>query len=61
LGRRNCGALSPNEVSNDNVMNQGSADEAVVVIKLSAEEGYGDIPEDKTPRKWQEAEAKGGT
>ena len=44
-GRRNCGALSPNGVSNDDVMSQGSADEAVVVIKLCAEEGYGDIPD----------------
>ena len=52
LGRRNCGALSPNEISNDDVMSQGSTDDVVVVLKLCAEEGYGDIPEDKTHRKW---------
>ncbi len=42
-------------------MNKRSPDETVVVIKRTADDDEGDPSEDKTGRKWQEADAKGGT
>ena len=38
LGRNNCDSLSPKRCSNVDVMNRGSADEAVVTIKFGADE-----------------------
>ena len=38
LGRCNCDALSPKRNSNVDVMNRGSADEAVVIVKFDADE-----------------------
>lgn len=43
-------------------MHEEFADEAVVIVKRLAEEGYGDIPEDKTNRKRKgNLKMKGGT
>jgi len=36
LGRSNCDSLSPKRRSNADVMNRGSTDEAVVVVKVGA-------------------------
>lgn len=38
LGRCNCDTLSPKRNSNVDVMNRGSADEAVVIVKFGADE-----------------------
>ena len=38
LGRCNCDTLSPKRNSNVDVMNRGSADEAVVTVKFDADE-----------------------
>ena len=38
LGRCNCDTLSPKRNSNVDVMNRGSADEAVVIVKFDADE-----------------------
>ena len=38
LGRCNCDTLSPKRNSNVGVMNRGSADEAVVIVKFGADE-----------------------
>ena len=38
LGRCNCDTLSPKRNSNVGVMNRGSADEAVVIVKFDADE-----------------------
>ena len=38
LGRCNCDTLSPKRNSNVDVMNRGSADEAVVIVKFGAYE-----------------------
>jgi hypothetical protein len=38
LGRCNCDTLSPKRNSNAGVMNRGSADEAVVIVKFGADE-----------------------
>ena len=38
LGRCNCDTLSPKRNSNVDVMNRGSTDEAVVIVKFGAEE-----------------------
>ena len=38
LGRCNCDTLSPKRGSNADVMNRGSADEAVVIVKFGADE-----------------------
>jgi hypothetical protein len=38
LGRCNCDTLSPKRSSNVDVMNRGSADEAVVIVKFGAKE-----------------------
>ena len=38
LGRSNCDSLSPKRCSNVGVMNRGSADEAVVIVKFGADE-----------------------
>ena len=38
LGRCNCDTLSPKHSSNAGVMNRGSADEAVVIVKVDANE-----------------------
>jgi len=38
LGLRNCDSLSPKRSSNADVMNRGSTDEAVVIVKLCAGE-----------------------
>lgn len=37
-GRSNCDSLSPKHNSNVGVMNRGSADEAVVIVKFGADE-----------------------
>jgi hypothetical protein len=37
-GRCNCDTLSPKRSSNADVMNRGSADEAVVIVKFDADE-----------------------
>ena len=36
LGRCNCDTLSPKRSSNADVMNRGSADEAIVIVKFGA-------------------------
>jgi hypothetical protein len=38
LGRCNCDTLSPKRSSNAGVMNRGSTDEAVVIVKVGADE-----------------------
>ena len=38
LGRCNCDTLSPKRNSNVDVMNRGSTDEAVVIVKFGADE-----------------------
>lgn len=38
LGRSNCDSLSPKRSSNAVVMNRGSTDEAVVIVKFGADE-----------------------
>jgi hypothetical protein len=38
LGRCNCDTLSPKRNSNVGVMNRGSTDEAVVIVKFGADE-----------------------
>jgi hypothetical protein len=38
LGRSNCDSLSPKRDSNVDVMNRGSSDEAIVIVKITAEE-----------------------
>ena len=36
LGRSNCDSLSPKRCSNVGVMNRGSSDEAIVIVKFGA-------------------------
>ena len=36
LGRSNCDSLSPKRSSNVDVMNRGSSDEAIVIVKFGA-------------------------
>ena len=43
MGRCNFDSLSPKQISNDEHMYQGFADEAVVVVKRQADNNYGDI------------------
>ena len=61
MSRCNYDTLSSNWSSNVANMHRGSTDEAVVVVKLNAEDRYGDIPEDKTFKKCRKVKAKGGT
>ena len=38
MGRSNCDSLSPKRCSNADAMNRGSTDEAVVVVKVDADD-----------------------
>jgi len=38
LGRCNCDTLSPKRCSNVGVMDRGSSDEAIVIVKFGADE-----------------------
>ena len=61
LGRCNCDTLSPKRGSNAEVMNRGSADEAVVVVKFGADEFMVTWMRVKHRASDRKLEAKGGT
>lgn len=61
LGRRNCGALSPKRTGDGELMSQGSTEEAVVIIKLAAEDVTVTLLRIKQRVRDKEVEVKGGT
>ena len=61
LGRSNYDSLSPKRCRNASVMNQGVADEAVVVLKRLADEGMVTCLRVKLSDSVMDDEAKGGT
>jgi len=61
LGRCNCDTLSPKRNSNVDVMNRGSADEAVVIVKFGADEFMATWRRIKHRISDRRLEVKGGT
>ena len=61
MGRNNCDSLSPKRGSDADVMNRGSADEAVVVVKLDADEFMVTWMRGKHRESDRKSEMKGGT
>lgn len=61
LGRCNCDTLSPKRCSNAGVMNRGSADEAVVIVKFGADEFMVTWRRVKHRTSDRKSEVKGGT
>ncbi len=61
LGRCNYDTLSPKPASNGQAMSRGFSDEAIVVIKRSAEEGAMTYQRIKLMVRNRKLKAKGGT
>ena len=61
LGRCNCDTLSPKRNSNVDVMNRGSTDEAVVIVKFDADEFMVTWRRIKHRTSDRRLEVKGGT
>jgi len=61
LGRCNCDTLSPKRCSDVVVMNRGSADEAVVIVKFGADEFMVTWRRVKHRIRDRKSEVKGGT
>ncbi len=61
LGRCNYDTLSPKRCSNVDVMNRGSADEAVVIVKFGADEFMVTWRRIKHRASGRKPEVKGGT
>ena len=61
MGRKNCDSLSPKCCSNADVMNRGPADEAVVVVKVGADDFMVTWMRVKHRNSDRKLEAKGGT
>ena len=61
MGRNNCDSLSPKRSSNGDVMGRGSADEAVVVVKVDADDFMVTWKRIKHRTRDRTLEAKGGT
>ena len=61
LGRCNCDNLSPKRNSNVDVMNRGSTDEAVVIVKFDADEFMVTCRRVKHRTSDRKLEVKGGT
>ena len=59
LGRCNYDTLSPKHRSNAGVMDRGSADEAVVIVKFGAGDVHGDMDEGKTSNQRQDVGGEG--
>lgn len=59
LGRCNYDTLSPKHSSNAGVMDRGSADEAVVIVKFGAGDFHGDMDEGKTSNQRQDVGGEG--
>ena len=59
LGRCNDDTLSPKHSSNAGVMDRGSADEAVVIVKFGAGDFHGDMDEGKTSNQRQDVGGEG--
>ena len=61
LGRCNCDTISPKRCSNVGVMNQGPADEAVVIVKFGADDFMVTWMRVKHRTSHRTLEVKGGT
>jgi hypothetical protein len=61
LGRSNCDSLSPKRNSNVDVMNRGSTDEAVVIVKFGASNFMVTWMRVKHRNRDRKLEVKGGT
>ena len=61
LGRSNCDSLSPKRYSNVVVMNRGSTDEAVVIVKFGASDFMATWMRVKHRIRDRKLEVKGGT
>ena len=61
MGRCNCDTLSPKRSSNVDVMNRGSTDEAVVIVKFGADEFMATWRRIKHRISDRRLEVKGGT
>ena len=59
LGRCNYVTLSPKRRINAGVMDRGSADEAVVIVKFGAGDVHGDMDEGKTSNQRQDVGGEG--
>mgnify|MGYP001586090797 CR=1 FL=1 len=61
MGLRNCDSLSPKRSSNVDVMNRGSSDEAIVIVKFCACEFMVTLGRVKHKISNRMLEVKGGT